>query len=167
MNQANTFAQVLKVCSDQSVLDKLQEANKNLDMIQKELDNYLGKKREKFARFYFLSNDDLLDILSQAKDPTAVQPFLKKVFENMNEVEFNDAKPPKIKSMRSAEKEQVEFINLLDPNGKNVEDWMGELEDMMKQSVRAALLQSIQTYPTPSRTEWVRANPGQCVLNGS
>lgn len=61
----------------------------------------------------------------------------------MNEVEFNDAKPPKIKSMRSAEKEQVEFINLLDPNGKNVEDWMGELEDMMKQSVRAALLQSI------------------------
>lgn len=69
--------------------------------------------------------------------------------------------------MRSAEKEQVEFINLLDPNGKNVEDWMGELEDMMKQSVRAALLHSVQTYPTPSRTEWVRANPGQCVLNGS
>lgn len=34
--------------------------------------------------------------------------------------------------MLSAEKEKVQFINLLDPNNKNVEDWMGELEDMMK-----------------------------------
>ncbi len=69
--------------------------------------------------------------------------------------------------MFSAEKEKVMFINLLDPNNKNVEDWMGELEDMMKNSVRAALLHSIQSYPEPSRTTWVRSNPGQCVLNGS
>lgn len=129
-------------------------------MIQKELDNYLGKKREKFARFYFLSNDDLLEILSQAKDPTAVQPYLKKVFENIHEVEFNNQTPPKIKAMYSEEREKVEFINLLDPNNKNVEDWMGELEEMMKQSVRYALLKSVQTYPNPTRTDWVRANPG-------
>jgi dynein heavy chain len=50
----------------------------------------------------------------------------------MDEVEFNDQSPPKIKAMFSAEKEKVGFINLLDPNNKNVEDWMGELEDMMK-----------------------------------
>lgn len=69
--------------------------------------------------------------------------------------------------MYSEEREKVEFINLLDPNNKNVEDWMGELEEMMKQSVRYALLKSVQTYPNPSRTDWVRSNPGQTVLNGS
>jgi len=38
--------------------------------------------------------------------------------------------------MYSAEKENIPFVKPIDPNRKNVEDWMGELELMMKKSVR-------------------------------
>lgn len=51
---------------------------------------------------------------------------MKKVFENINEIEFKEDK--KIKAMMSAEKEKIDFVSLIDPVKKNVEDWMGELE---------------------------------------
>ena len=62
---------------------------------------------------------------------------MKKVFENINSIEFD--KDKKIHAMFSAEKERVGFVKFVDPNKKNVEEWMNEVENMMKLSVRAAL----------------------------
>ena len=45
--------------------------------------------------------------------------------------------------MFSAENEEVKFVHYVDPIHKNVEDWMNEVEDQMKLSVRAALVKSI------------------------
>lgn len=69
--------------------------------------------------------------------------------------------------MFSAEKEKVDFVDLVDPNKKSVEDWMGEVEVMMFLSVRKALIDSVKDYPLKKRTDWVKLHAGQCVLNGS
>jgi dynein heavy chain len=65
---------VLDNCNSDEVLKKFQENNKILDKIQKMLEDYLEKKRRSFPRFYFLSNDELIEILSQTRNPHAVQP---------------------------------------------------------------------------------------------
>ena len=107
----------------------------------------------------------MLEILSQTKEVEKVRPHLKKVFENMHDLEFQPDLT--ITSMFSAEGEQVILNNPVDPKDKLVENWMGEIEQMMYDSVRRALLNSIEDYTTKKRTEWILQHPGQCVLNGS
>lgn len=59
-----------------------------------------------FPRFYFIGDDDLLEILGQATNPVVIQSHLKKLFAGIHAVQFNSDNT-EIVAMKSLEGEVV------------------------------------------------------------
>jgi dynein heavy chain len=137
--------------------------NVALDKIQKNLEEYLETKRAAFPRFYFLSNDELLEILSQAKDPQAVQPHLRKCFDNIVTLDFGvGAEDGNIIAMNSQEGEKVELGTNLRARG-SVETWLTNVENRMKFSLHEKMKAGLLDYDEKIRKEWILVHPGQVV----
>eukprot|EP00898_Chlorokybus_atmophyticus_P008353 jgi/Chlat1/8519/Chrsp80S07812 len=168
MEAVQRTPKMLEMADTKNLLEDLRECNQSLDVITKGLNHYLETKRLAFPRFFFLSNDELLEILSETRDPLRVQPFLKKCFEGINSLEFQDNLD--IVAMFSVEKERVAFAHVLNPKsaGGAVEAWLCDVEAVMKESLRASVRDALAAYAATPREEWMLAGwPGMVVLAGS
>ena len=63
---------VVSLCDIPGIKESLETILSQLEMCQKALNSYLEEKRSKFSRFYFIGDDDLLEILGQAKNPAVI-----------------------------------------------------------------------------------------------
>ena len=165
LSAARQAPRAVDFCDNAKLLERFKEGAALLDEVQKGLSDYLETKRTGFARFYFLSNEELLSILSESKDVKLVQPHLKKCFEGIDKVRFE--KDLTITAMVSPEGESVDLSSAVVPVGKNVEHWMLELEGEMRASCRDAMEAAIEDYGATPRVEWMQKHVAMCVLNGS
>ena len=166
MAKCKKDAKVILQADGGSILRRFQENNKKLEEIQKGLEDYLGTKRGAFPRFYFLSNDDLIEILSQTRNVHAVQPHLMKCFDAIKKIEFTrDDKSKEIIGMWSPELEYVEFTTSVMAVGP-VEYWLKNIESMMTQSLYDQTKNAVHQYPEDitQRDEWLFNYPAQPVL---
>jgi len=69
---------VKECCEVKGRLNELQTLSYRLERRQKSLRDYLDSKRIIFPRFFFISDDDLLSVLSSS-EPSCVQEHLFKV----------------------------------------------------------------------------------------
>ncbi|XP_057206860.1 cytoplasmic dynein 2 heavy chain 1 isoform X3 [Triplophysa rosa] len=118
-----------------TILDQLQRC-------QKSLNEFLEEKRSAFPRFYFIGDDDLLEILGQATNPTVIHTHLKKLFAGISSVEF-DQSFQSITAMKSLEGETVQLQNNISISN-DVEVWLSALAAEMKNSLKHLLCECVK-----------------------
>lgn len=128
---------VLQACSAPGVLTTLTNANNELDSLQKSLQQYLETKRIRFPRLYFLSDDEMLHMLSRTRAPADLQPSLPKVFAGVTDLRLVHAGG-----------DIVQLVAVLGPNGEamqleeradiagNIEDWLHAIDRASRRSLR-------------------------------
>jgi dynein heavy chain 2, cytosolic len=149
-----------------NLTDSLKGMVSALERCQKALSEFLEEKRNAFPRFYFLGDEDLLEILGQSKNPTVVQSHLGKLFQGLHSVEFEPGsaakKAPAILAMQSMAGEVIPLVGAdgrpaaVATEGANVEDWLADLVTSMRRTLAWSLhecragggLSDLSRYPS-------------------
>jgi dynein heavy chain len=154
----------------EGMLDKLNAMDNKLDQIQKSLDQYLETKRMYFPRFYFLSNDDLLEILGHQKDPEQVQKHIKKCYEGIQTLSMLPAGARgnltmEAIGMNSPDGEQVPFHSHVVVDGP-VEAWLRLIEEKMVACLQKIFPNCLGAF-RGKKDKWIKDFPGQLLITCS
>ncbi|KAK3801155.1 hypothetical protein RRG08_006872 [Elysia crispata] len=137
MRDVNRDNRVLSLVNQSGLRNLLVTMLDQLGRCQKSLNEFLEEKRSLFPRFYFIGDDDLLEILGQATNPTVIQSHLKKLFAGIHSVDF-DSDNSHIIAMKSLDGEIVPLIRKVKITPE-VEVWLGKLAIEMKDTLKELL----------------------------
>ncbi|XP_022324921.2 cytoplasmic dynein 2 heavy chain 1-like isoform X2 [Crassostrea virginica] len=133
---------VLSLVSKAGLRNLLTTMLDQLQRCQKSLNEFLEEKRSLFPRFYFIGDDDLLEILGQSTNPSVIQTHLKKLFAGIHSVEFDD-NAQHILAMKSLDGEVVPLLRKVKIMPE-VEIWLGKLADEMKETLQELLRECLK-----------------------
>uniref|UniRef100_A0A158Q7Q4 Cytoplasmic dynein 2 heavy chain 1 n=1 Tax=Elaeophora elaphi TaxID=1147741 RepID=A0A158Q7Q4_9BILA len=128
----------------------LEQIIDQLNRCQKALNQFLEEKRNAFPRFYFLGDDDLLEMLGQLMNAAVIQAHLKKLFQGIHKVVLGD-NGETIIAVVSSDGEIVQLskqVRIV----PEAERWLQELSDEMKNTIRKLIVSCVaETSPDPGK----------------
>ena len=135
---------VIDVMNIQGVQKSLERLADLLNKIQKALGEYLERERSSFPRFYFVGDEDLLEIIGNSKDILRIMKHLKKMFAGISTI-ILDEDLTQIHGMASREGEEVKFSEpILLKDFPKINDWLAKIESMMRLSLADLLTEAVE-----------------------
>ncbi|KAH9922687.1 dynein heavy chain [Amylocystis lapponica] len=164
---------VIDVMNIQGIQKSLERLADLLNKIQKALGEYLERERASFPRFYFVGDEDLLEIIGNSKEILRIMKHLKKMFAGISTIMLDDDLT-QILGMASREGEEVQFKSpILLKDFPKINDWLSKLEAEMRDSLALLLCDAVtelQTFygtglslPQDQFMAWMEKYPAQLV----
>ncbi|KAK0388532.1 hypothetical protein NLU13_4775 [Sarocladium strictum] len=145
MKKANKTPYVLDVLNIANVQKSLERLAEMLNKIQKALGEYLEKERVSFPRFYFVGDEDLLEMIGNSNDTLRIAKHFKKMFAGLSGLVMNDEST--ISGFTSKEGETVMLKKEISlAKTPRINDWLALLEGGMKATLAELLAEAIEQY---------------------
>lgn len=152
-----------------SIGDSFRQANQTLEVVQAQLTAYLSSKRVAWPRFHFISDGELVDILSNAtRDVSTIQRHIPQLFEGASSLNLEGAGSGRdVVAMVSAAGEELQLTRPIKARGMP-EGWLSSVEAAMRTHLCNAVKQSFrsvlaQTSPA-DRCTWIPQTLNQIAL---
>ncbi|PFH31617.1 dynein heavy chain [Besnoitia besnoiti] len=153
MKKASTIKNVMEVAAIDDLGRQLERLSDLLSRIQKALGEYLERQREQFARFYFVGDEDLLEMIGSARDVKVVQRHVNKLFAGIAVLDTDPDDPTVIVGMSSKEGESVPFVTTIPiMQYASLKDWLAAVEQQMVATLAenlAAAIAELQRVDMP------------------
>jgi dynein heavy chain 1 len=139
----------MEVLNIENLQRSLERLGNLMGVIQRALGEYLEKQRREFARFYFLGDDDLLEIMGNGNEPGKVLTHVSKMFAGIagarhDKNDMPDDMITRLDAMVSKDGEVVPFNEpIAIMQGSSVKQWLKELEEKMKLTLALLLEQAV------------------------
>lgn len=169
--------EVLNIENLQRTLERLGNL---MSVIQRALGDYLEKQRRDFSRFYFLGDDDLLEIMGNASEPGKVLAHVPKMFAGIAGAQQSKDNLPedtiaRLDAMVSKDGEVVPFHeSIAIMHGTSVKTWLKEMEEKMKNTLALLLEQAVDEDASSGAeltdeskakfVEWATKFPAQVMI---
>ena len=146
MQNLNKDPQVVTLALIPNVSDSLDMLIDQLDRCQKALNSYLEEKRNLFPRFYFLGDDDLLELLGQSTNLEVIHSHLRKLFTGITKLKVKNLDADKciVEFIVSSKSESVALDDKISLT-KDVENWLAALTSSMYASLEGLLKKCIKS----------------------
>ncbi|KAL5535276.1 DYN1_2 [Sanghuangporus sanghuang] len=170
VNKTPYVVEVLNIPGIQKSLERLADL---LSKIQKALGEYLERERASFPRFYFVGDEDLLEIIGNSKTIVRIMKHLKKMFAGIATMML-DEEETEISGIASREGEEIQFRSpIILKDYPKINDWLAKLESEMRNNLAYLLCDAVEELQTFYGNEalftaqtfiaWIEKYPAQLV----
>lgn len=161
LKKAYKIRNIKDAFNEDGLYKKLEGLQEQLEMCKKSLADFLDGRRRQFPRYYFVSEADLLDVLSNGSQPEKILTHVSKIylstktFDLAEEMTANN-RPIATRWIAGVGAESCDFEPPVPLEGK-VEIYMQTVLDAQKSSIFKTVLRSLDRYQQLDRPDWVLA----------
>ncbi|XP_053612058.1 dynein heavy chain, cytoplasmic isoform X6 [Plodia interpunctella] len=143
MKKVSKSPMVMDVLNIQGVQRALERLADLLGKIQKALGEYLERERSSFPRFYFVGDEDLLEIIGNSKNIARLQKHFKKMFAGVAAIILNEDNTV-INGIASREGEEVYFMSPVSTiENPKINSWLSMVEREMRVTLACRLKDAV------------------------